>query len=192
MPATNELFRNLISPAILASAGLLVLFHKPRLNTKSIIIFAVIAVLVFIVEALGVKTGNIFGQYSYGNNLGPAVAGTPLLISVNWLMLIYCSIIITDRISSNTSIRFLAPPFFMVIYDLILEQAAIILGMWSWDYETIPVRNYIVWFGLSLLFTSLIRLFKLSFSNKLAPYIMITQFIFFVILVTYFKLILND
>jgi putative membrane protein len=111
MPATNELFRNLIAPAILASAGLLILFHKPCFNAKTIIIFSVIAILAFIVEALGVKTGNIFGQYSYGNNLGPAVAGTPLLISVNWLMLIYCSIIITDRISSNTSIRFLAPPF---------------------------------------------------------------------------------
>lgn len=61
--------------------------------------------------------------------------------------------------------------------------------MWSWDDGQIPVKNYIAWFGLSLLFSLLIRLMKISYSNKLAPYVMATQFIFFVILVAYFKVI---
>jgi putative membrane protein len=189
IPATKALFRNLIPLALLVSALLLILFHKPGFNAKTIITFTIIAVFSFLIEALGVKTGYIFGQYDYGDTLGPKMAGTPLLIGVNWLMLVYCTKVIADSITTKKSIRLFAPPFFMVIYDLILEQAAPFLGMWSWVDGKIPVRNYIAWFGLSFLFILMIRLLKLSFSNKLAVYVMITQFIFFVILVTYFKLI---
>ena len=163
------------------------MFHKQSCNTKTIIIFAAIAVIAFLVEALGVKTGNIFGEYIYGDNLGPKVAHTPLLIGVNWLMLIYCSIVIADTVSGKQTIKIFLPPVLMVIYDLVLEQAATVLGMWSWTDGKIPVRNYIAWFGLSFLFTLVIRLLRISFSNKLAHYVMATQFIFFVILVAFFK-----
>ncbi|NLO04061.1 MAG: carotenoid biosynthesis protein [Bacteroidales bacterium] len=192
IPATNSLFKNLIPLAILLSAVLLILFHKPGFTITSIIVFIVIAVLSFFVEALGVKTGNIFGQYTYGNTLGPKLADTPLLIGINWLMLIYCTKVITDSITVKKTIRIIAPPLLMVIYDLVLEKAAPVLGMWSWAGGEIPQKNYIAWFCFSLLFILLIRFFKLSFSNKLAPYVLITQFIFFIIIVTYFKLIIND
>jgi len=189
IPATHELFKKLIPLALLTSVGLLVMFHKQSFNKKTTIIFIVIAALSFLAEALGVKTGNIFGEYIYGDNLGPKVADTPLLIGVNWLMLIYCSIVIADTVSEKTAIKIFLPPALMVIYDLVLEQAATVLGMWSWTDGKIPAKNYIAWYGLSLLFTLLIRLLKISYSNKLAPCVMAIQFIFFVILVAYFKVI---
>ncbi len=188
IPATSELFKKLIPLALLTSGGLLVMFHKQSFKTKTTIIFIAIAALAFLAEALGVKTGNIFGEYTYGDNLGPKVADTPLLIGLNWLMLIYCSIVIADTVSSKIPFKIFIPPSLMLIYDLVLEQAAVALGMWSWADGKIPSRNYIAWFGLSLLFTLVIRFLKISFSNKLAPYVMATQFIFFVILVAFFKL----
>lgn len=186
IPVTHELFKKLIPLAILLNTVLLMIFHKPCFKIKTLIIFTVVAALAFLVEALGVKTGYIFGDYTYGNSLGPKLADTPLLIGINWLMLIYCSIVIAGHISPNRNMIIFVPPVLMVIYDLVLEQAAIVLGMWSWVEGKIPARNYIAWFGLSLLLTLVIRLFNLSFTNKLAPYVMVTQFIFFVILVAYF------
>jgi len=42
----------------------------------------------------------------------------------------------------------------MVVYDLVLEleQCAPGLGMWYWSGDNVPVKNYLTWFILALLF----------------------------------------
>ncbi|MCK7535950.1 MAG: carotenoid biosynthesis protein [Marinilabiliales bacterium] len=42
----------------------------------------------------------------------------------------------------------------MVLYDLILEPAAMSLDMWSWEGDRVPARNYLAWFLFSALFHS--------------------------------------
>ena len=74
----------------------------------------------------------------------------------------------------------------MVIYDLILEQAAPLLNMWSWEGGKIPMQNYISWYLLAFLFHLLLQKTKISFSNKLAGPVFVIQFLFFVVLVLYF------
>jgi putative membrane protein len=41
----------------------------------------------YLLEMFGVKTGRIFGEYIYGNNLGYKWNDVPLIIGLNWLML---------------------------------------------------------------------------------------------------------
>ena len=42
------------------------------------------------VEMIGINTGFLFGDYAYGPVLGPQVMNVPLLIGINWFIIIYC------------------------------------------------------------------------------------------------------
>jgi bisanhydrobacterioruberin hydratase len=185
---TREFFSRLTPLALLLSAGFLVWFHQPKFQLKMLLAFGFIFIFSFLVEAIGVKTGVIFGEYIYGKGLGIKVLETPLLIGLNWLMLVYCTKIIAEQISGDSTIQLFFAPFLMVIYDLILEQAAPLLNMWSWAGGKIPVQNYISWYLLAFLFHLLLQKTKTQFSNKLAGPVFVIQFLFFVILVMYFLL----
>ncbi|MRR22548.1 carotenoid biosynthesis protein, partial [bacterium] len=133
---------------------------------KVIITGSVIAVLSFFMEAAGVNTGRIFGVYAYGNTLGPKLLNTPLIIGLNWFLLIYCTNVISrqlwERITGGNAGRqsglkqsifiVVTGSVLMVFYDLLLEPAAIRLDMWSWECGIIPLRNFLAWFFFSLLF----------------------------------------
>jgi putative membrane protein len=151
-----------------------------------LLIFGFIFIFSFLIEAIGVKTGLIFGSYIYGEGLGVKLLETPLTIGLNWLMLVYCTKIIAEQISEDVTVKLFFAPFLMVVYDLILEQAAPLLGMWSWAEGKIPIQNYISWYLLAFLFHLLLQKTKISFSNKLAKPVFIIQFLFFVVLVVYF------
>jgi len=70
----------------------------------------------------------------------------------------------------------------MVIYDLVLEQSAPGLEMWHWSGGSVPVKNYLAWFILALLFHLIVKYCKISFSNKMAIPVLVVQFLFFVVL----------
>jgi bisanhydrobacterioruberin hydratase len=179
---THEIFRNLISAALILNAILLSFYHHPRINVRTIGVFLFIAFFSFFVEAAGVKTGKIFGSYSYGDSLGPKILETPVLIGLNWLMLVYCSKVASDFLSKNNTARIIISPFLMVVYDLVLEQCAPPLGMWYWSGSGVPALNYLAWFSLALFFHLIIKHYKISFSNKMAIPILVIQFLFFVVL----------
>ena len=86
-----------------------------------------------IIEIIGVNTGVLFGTYAYGPAFGPRILHTPVLIGLNWLILIYCSAAIVNHHFKQRISRLLAGSLLMVAYDLILEYVAPIMDMWSWD-----------------------------------------------------------
>jgi putative membrane protein len=136
-----------------------------------IITGSVIAVTSFLIEAAGVNTWKIFGVYAYGNTLGPKLLNTPVIIGLNWFLLIYCTNVISrqlwDRITgrqdgSRSGLKrsvFIVGTgsLLMVFYDMLLEPAATRLDMWSWECGIIPLRNFLAWFLLSLVFHIYLR-----------------------------------
>lgn len=188
VPSTHSFFKTLTPFALLLSAGFLIIFHQPKINLKTTYVFSTIFIVSFLAEMIGVKTGLIFGNYIYGSSLGPKILETPLMIGLNWLMLIYCTKVIADRITGSETFRIFIGPALMVGYDLILEQAAPHLGMWSWAGNSIPLKNYIAWFLLALLFHLLVRKSKTTFDNPLAVPVFVIQFLFFVTLVIFFMI----
>ena len=42
------------------------------------------------VEIIGINTGILFGDYTYGNVLGLKFKNVPVLIGINWFIIIYC------------------------------------------------------------------------------------------------------
>ncbi len=97
-PITRDLFIVLTPAILLLSFALLLNFHTPVLDAKTTIVFISIFLISYFVEVAGVRTGLIFGPYSYGRGLGLKLLDTPLLIGLNWVLLVYCTAAIFEKI----------------------------------------------------------------------------------------------
>lgn len=178
---THTLFQSLVPFTLLFSLYFLWLFHEGggvRFYLGAIVIF----LAGFFIEVAGVNTGMIFGEYSYGKTLGIQVWNTPLIIGVNWLILIYSCRVLTAKYIGNRWWRYLAGAAILVIYDIVLEPAAIRLEMWSWAGGDIPLQNYAGWFLSSVILFIILDFFLKDVRNKIAPALFIIQFAFFLIL----------
>ncbi len=137
-----------------------------------------------LVEIVGVQTGLIFGNYKYGPVLGPKIWGTPLMIGVNWTMLVYCAGSTVNYLLPELNIWIKAAfgAMLMTLLDVLIEPVAMDLHFWNWQDNIIPLQNYIAWFFVAL--PLLIAYFKLlgKTSNKVAILLFILQFLFFGIL----------
>lgn len=181
LPQTHALFVSLSVTNILLCIGLLLLFHKPYTTTFAAKAIS-IAIAGFIVEVVGVKTGKLFGVYHYTPVLGWRLFDVPLLIGLNWFFMVYCSVQLARLFKLPLLPTAILSGLFMVSYDIALEPNAIALNYWQWQYNTVPLQNYIAWFAFGSLF-SLFYLYKTKVeTNYMAIYLYLLQVIFFSVL----------
>jgi putative membrane protein len=185
---TRDLFISLTPLALLLSFLAVIIYHNSFNYSKELIIFTSISIAGFLIEAVGVKTGRIFGNYTYGEGLGIKILNTPLMIGINWGLLVYCTAAIVERFQIHAVFKILISSSVMVIYDVIMEQAAPVMDMWSFEGGSVPVRNYTSWFLLAVIFHSIVKLTGIRTVNRIAPFILYIQALFFIVLITYFKL----
>jgi putative membrane protein len=131
-------------------ASLAVVFWDAPVKTK-LWASAIIITGGFVIEAIGVHTGLIFGDYSYGKLLGLTVFGVPITIGVTWLLVTYSAWNIVSLSISSLVRKFLLGGLLVVMFDLILEQFAISYSLWAWQGGIVPLYNYICWFVVSQL-----------------------------------------
>ncbi len=187
LPFSFPLFLKLIPLALLLSSVAIAFFHT-QFNVKSILLFSVIYLLGFFVEVAGVNTGVIFGPYHYGQSLGLKVFNTPLIIGLNWLLLVYISAALLEKAIMHKALKVVFASAILLGYDLIIEQIAPDLDMWYWHDDDVPLQNYLAWFLIAVVFHTLIKIFNIKTSNKLAVPILICQVVFFLSLLVSFKL----
>ena len=185
---TADLFTRLIPLTLLASIAVLLAFHS-KWEKRHILVFALIALLGYLIEVAGVLTGVIFGEYLYHDALGFKVFGTPPIIGINWLMLIYAVYGIFEFQRLPAWLKILGGASLMVAYDIILEPVAITLKMWSWGGGDIPIQNYIAWFVISVVFLVMMHLAKVRTNNPISKYLFMVQLVFFMVLNIYFRLV---
>jgi putative membrane protein len=162
---------------ILISAFLV--FIQTTFTRREALVLLFIVVASFIIEYLGTVTGKIFGEYKYGENLGPKFMQVPLVIGLNWALLMYCSL--NFFIRYNKIIAIVASSVLMVILDFFMEQSASKFDFWHWKDDVIPVKNSLAWFAISLVFSALmIHLIKLK-PNPVAWALYVIQFLFFTV-----------
>jgi uncharacterized membrane protein len=75
--------------ANLVLTALVLLLNAERFGARAAVGFSVSMVVGFAVEALGVKTGVIFGEYHYTDRMGPRLIEVPLVIGLNWAILVH-------------------------------------------------------------------------------------------------------
>ena len=185
----QPLFFVLIPFALLLSFFALLIFHQAAFDKKTISILFIIYLLGYFIEVIGVNTGIIFGNYIYGGGLGFKILNTPLMIGINWVMLVYCSASIFEKMQMPVILKIILASLLMLLYDVILENIAPIIDMWSWTSNLIPLQNYIAWFIIAFLFQSLVKLADVKIQNKIAITILTCQAIFFLVLIIFFNFV---
>jgi putative membrane protein len=178
---SRSFFITITPLALLLSTYLLAIYHN-KYTQKDFFLFLVILVFGFFVEVIGVNTGLIFGNYQYGEALGPKLFNTPLLIAFNWLFLTYTATSLSEKISNKIAFQIWMAPTFMLMYDLIIEQFAPKINMWSWKDAVVPLKNYLAWWFIGFLFVCLLKIFRTNTNNPLAVTLLVCQFLFFVVL----------
>lgn len=156
-----------------------------------------------LVEVIGVNTGLLFGKYHYESALGVQLKNVPLLIGVNWFIIIYCcgisvhtlltkiiSTLPTDAPKTATLLKALSlivdGATLAVIFDWLMEPVAVKLNYWKWDGDgLIPVYNYVCWFVVSSLLLALFHYSNFGKRNKFAVNLLLIQVMFFLLLRTF-------
>lgn len=173
----------LLTPLTLLLTGGIVLLSTIKNSKNNFIIWAIVTyIITFTLEVIGVKSGMIFGSYSYGDVLGVKYLNVPLIIGFNWIMVILGAILLTEKILNNKFIITITASLLATIFDFFLEPTAIKLGYWNWSDTSVPLQNYFAWFIISLLFTVLYFKMKINVKTDLPIIFFLIQFIFFIIL----------
>lgn len=138
---------------ILLCAFLVVLSEQMTLKFAAVVILLIL--LGYSIEHVGVHTGMLFGSYSYGSALGPKIDEIPAIIGFNWLAIVISSASLARLIISNRWTQIILAAVLCTLLDFLIEPVAIKFDFWSWNQGTIPVFNYLCWFGFSLIFSAL-------------------------------------
>jgi putative membrane protein len=165
---------------------LLTLFIFYKINNDFSKRFLILSSLIFVigysVEVIGVATGLLFGNYSYGNLFGFKVFETPLLIGINWLFLSLSTHGIVQFFTQKPLMLVTISALLMTGLDFFIEPVAMKLEFWTWDYHLIPIQNFLMWFATSAIIHSIIYTFRPKINEKISFIISIAQLLFFGVL----------
>jgi len=182
LPLTRPWFALLTPVHLLLTLGLLLSAHHP-LPRAALLICLIVYLAGFGIEVLGVQSGFPFGHYTYGTVLGPKLFHTPLIIGVNWLLLVLCTRDVAARFTSNIGIQALLGAALMTGLDVLIEPVAIALGFWHWYGQPVPLQNYIAWYVCAAAFIALLNhRWPHASRNPLGPIVYGAQVVFFAVL----------
>lgn len=193
----------LLTPLNLLLMFFLILYTQKNINRFFLIFLGVCFVGGIAIEIVGTKTAIFFGHYAYGKVLGPSIIGVPLVIGLNWFIVIYCCgtamqlflhtllhklSAITEKPSSALKrISILIDGATLaLLFDWIMEPVAIRLGYWQWAGNgDIPIFNYLCWFVFSVVLLFIFDLCDFDKRNKFAVHLLLIQAMFFLLLRTF-------
>lgn len=187
---------------LLLSAGLLIWTQEQK-NKWFYLFFLVAFATGMLTEYLGVNYQILFGHYEYGKPLGPKVGGVPLMIGVNWFVIVLCSAaavqtllnLIWNKMRDQNLLSRKNVGFWSFIidgaltatfFDWLMEPVAVELTFWKWLGDgSIPVFNYVCWFVISAALLLLLRLLPVQRQNQFAVHLLLIQSVFFLALRTF-------
>ena len=181
----------------------LLFWAMPEKNMR-FIFFTLAAFFVgLFIEILGVNTGLVFGDYSYGTVLGPQLYGVPLLIGLNWFIIVCCCGCFIHQLMEklikklptevaspskwmNTLTIIIDGATLMVAFDWLMEPVALKLGFWKWHGNgDIPFYNYTSWFFVSIVLMALFQFCKFNKRSAFAANLLLIQAMFFLLIRTF-------
>jgi putative membrane protein len=139
-----------MTPWFLLGCGLAVIWPSLRTGGRRFLLWgAAVYLVTFFLEALGVATGLVFGEYRYGPTLGLAAFGVPLVIAFNWAVVVYGAVRMAGRRKRSDFMTAVMTGAVATMFDWIMEPVAIRLDYWTWAGGDIPLHNYIAWFVIA-------------------------------------------
>ncbi len=165
---------------ILSFCILLTASHPDRKGLFNVLLISFIVGLS--VEWIGVHTGLLFGDYFYVNNLGFKLYDVPLVIGLNWGLLVVCSGSVANRLKMGTIPTVIIGAGLMTALDYLIEPVAVKSDFWQWKLEEIPAFNFICWFIVALPLQWINIKWNKAASNKVYDALFIILVLFFTIL----------
>lgn len=180
-PLVN-LFKILVPFHLLLMLGI-VLWNNTSWNKHFILFSSLILMFSFIVEMIGTNTGLIFGEYTYGKTLGIKLWNTPLMIAVNWFVLVLGvgSALSYLHLKSNFVFSAIGASI-LTFLDVLIEPIAIKFDYWQWNLIEVPIQNYLAWWALAFIFILIFRKLHFNKQNIVAAFLLGIQFVFFILL----------
>lgn len=194
LPAVLPITRYTTDGLLLVLNGLLLasIFFRQR-DGKLLWWLAIAYGFTFAMEAIGVATGTIFGEYTYGPTMWAQWLGVPFVIALNW-----CALTLA---CNEAAIRIIGEPakdqpnFLMkavgtaitagvltALYDVVIEPVAIKLDYWTWAAVDIPLQNYFAWAAIAFVISLPLYLLRIRFRSPLLLIYFFAQLFFFVVL----------
>lgn len=173
----------ILTPYTILITAIIGFYPEVKRKDSTLIIWIIVTFLItFALEAIGVATGLIFGSYWYGPTLGFSLFEVPLLIGINWTLIIMGSIIIIKKFSKNIYVISLFTGLSTLLFDYVMEPVAITYDYWTWEGVSIPLQNYIAWFIIATLFAFLHEKMKVKHSSIIPSFVVVVQLFFFLAL----------
>ena len=160
---------------------LLLSAHRPWVDARPTVWLLLCGALGWGAEYVGVHGEWLFGEYAYGDVLGPKWRAIPLVLAVNWILVVYsvCATLAARVPNWHPIAKVLAAAVAMVALDVLIEPVAISLDLWTWRQGHPPLQNYLGWLAVSLVQTALFFLLLPFSENRLAPLVLVLQVGFF-------------
>lgn len=173
----------ILTPINLLLTFFLIVKEHKNFNLDFIITLTILITSTWLIEVIGVNTGEIFGTYGYGKALGLKIFSTPPMIGVNWAILVLGTGHLLKSLNIKNSLLFsFLGASLMTFLDFIIEPVAIKLDFWHWKTQTPPLQNYIAWFVISAIIFFFFSKKLFDTKNKMAIWCLGLQFLFFFIL----------
>jgi uncharacterized membrane protein len=165
-PLTDGAGRDAVSWTIVLLGAALSVVHAglgsgARTGAGVLLLVGVTAVLF---EAVGLATGFPYGEYAYGNALGPTLLGVPFLVPLAWLMMAWPSLLVAGLLTRNRAARVATAAGVFAAWDVVLDPQMVQAGYWTWaapqpslpGIGTVPLTNLAGWLLAGLVLMALL------------------------------------
>jgi len=171
-----------LTPYTLGLSAIVLLLNHREWNRYFVIFIIFTSISGYLIELIGIETRLIFGNYTYGETLGYKLYGVPVVMGLNWFLMVYSCGMVANLFRFGLFLKSVVGAFLMVILDLSLEPVAVNLDFWTWENGIIPIQNYIAWFIVAFVLLIYFHKLELKKMNRIAVGLFIIQYIFFFIL----------
>lgn len=179
LPHLHDFFISFVPYHLLLMAAIL-LINQKEFNKQFWLGLIFVYTSGYLVEVVGVSTGSVFGSYTYGNTLGTKLAQVPLLIGVNWVILIFTvGAVLKKYLKHQRNLKSIIGAVILVFIDFLLEPVAVKFDYWSWLDSAIPLQNYVAWFFVCFVLLRVYYELEFRKSNPVALTLLISQTLFF-------------
>lgn len=136
-----------VSAFLIALPPCAALFHYLGAR-RAMLSLLVLSAFAYAIETAGVVTGLPYGEFRYGDSLGPKVFGlVPYLLPVSYVPLVIGTVAAVPL--RHPVPRALASAILLTVMDAALDPGAVSLGFWAYPdggfYYGVPASNFAGW-----------------------------------------------
>lgn len=177
----------LLTPLNILTTFIVALWCQKIWSRGLVVALVICYIAGMLVEIVGTKSGLLFGEYAYGATLGPKVLSTPLMMGINWAVLVYGVVSLTNKWLGKgyLILKSLLGATLMVLSDILIEPIAVAYDFWSWGAEptnsliVAPVQNYLMWWIAAIPLNLVFHYLAPNTENRVIEFLFWLQCFFF-------------